>query len=41
LSVDVVAAGTAQKVLAAEVTPMVNPTVISDVPLDCTSVAVK
>ncbi|WP_158252329.1 DUF4012 domain-containing protein [Cryobacterium sp. Y29] len=41
LSVDVVAAGTAQKVLAAEVTPMVNPTAISDVPLDCASVSVK
>lgn len=38
LSVDVVAAGTAKKVLAAQVTPMVNPTAISDVPLDCASV---
>ncbi|WP_166805454.1 DUF4012 domain-containing protein [Cryobacterium sp. Hb1] len=40
LSVDVVAAGTAEKVLAAEVTPMINPTAISDVPLDCASVPV-
>ncbi|WP_206750140.1 DUF4012 domain-containing protein [Cryobacterium lyxosi] len=41
LSVDVVAAGTDQKVLAAEVTPMVNPTAISDVPLDCARVPVQ
>ncbi|MDJ0324448.1 DUF4012 domain-containing protein [Cryobacterium sp. PH31-AA6] len=38
LSVDVVASGTAKKVLAAQVTPMVNPTAITDVPLDCASV---
>jgi hypothetical protein len=41
LSVHVVAAGTAKKVLAAEVTPMVNPTAVSDVPLDCASVPVE
>jgi hypothetical protein len=41
LSVDVVAAGTAKTVLEAQVTPMVNPTTISQVPLDCASVAAK
>ncbi|TFB60257.1 DUF4012 domain-containing protein [Cryobacterium sp. Hz7] len=38
LSVDVVAAGTG-KALEAQVTPMVNPTIISDLPLDCVTVA--
>ncbi|TFB60253.1 hypothetical protein E3N86_09215 [Cryobacterium sp. Hz7] len=41
LSVDAVAAGTAKKMLAAQVTPMVNPTAITNVPLDCASVATQ
>ena len=39
ITLDVVAAATGTKVLEAEVTPMVNPTTISDLPLDCATVA--
>ncbi|TFC63503.1 DUF4012 domain-containing protein [Cryobacterium sp. TMT2-15-1] len=39
ITLDVVAAATGTKALEAEVTPMVNPTTISDLPLDCATVA--
>ncbi|TFC94702.1 DUF4012 domain-containing protein [Cryobacterium sinapicolor] len=39
MAFDVVAAGTDKKALEAQVTPMVNPTTISDLPLDCATVA--
>ncbi len=39
MTLDVVAAGTGTKALEAEVTPMVNPTTVSDLPLDCATVA--
>ncbi|TFD21988.1 DUF4012 domain-containing protein [Cryobacterium sp. TMT4-10] len=40
MTIDVVAAGASKKALEAQVTPMVNPTTISDLPLDCATVAV-
>ena len=39
ITLDVVAAGTGKKALEAQITPMVNPTTISDLPLDCATVA--
>ena len=39
MTVDMVAASTGKKALEAQVTPMVNPTTISDLPLDCATVA--
>ncbi|TFD73264.1 DUF4012 domain-containing protein [Cryobacterium fucosi] len=41
ITIDVVAAGIDKKALEAQVTPMVNPTAITDVPLDCASVAAQ
>ncbi|TFC89518.1 DUF4012 domain-containing protein [Cryobacterium sp. TmT2-59] len=39
MTIDVVAAGTDTKALEAQVTPMVNATTVSDLPLDCGTVA--
>ena len=39
MTIDVVAAGAGKKALEAQATPMVNPTTISDLPLDCATVA--
>ena len=39
MAIDVVAVGTGKKALEAQVTPMVSPTTISDLPLDCATVA--
>ncbi|TFD34642.1 DUF4012 domain-containing protein [Cryobacterium sp. TMT2-10] len=39
MTIDVVAAGTSKKALEAQVTPMVNATSVSDLPLDCGTVA--
>ncbi|TFC50761.1 DUF4012 domain-containing protein [Cryobacterium sp. TMT2-17-1] len=41
MAIDVVALGTGKKALEAQVTPMVNPTTISDLPLDCATVAAE
>lgn len=41
LSFDVLAAKPGKKVLAAQITPMVNPTALDTVPLDCATVSAK
>ncbi|WP_255453791.1 hypothetical protein [Cryobacterium sp. TMT1-19] len=41
MTLDMIASGTGKKALQSEVTPMVNPTTISDLPLDCATVAAE
>ena len=41
LTFDVLAARPGKKVLAAQITPMVNPTALDTVPLDCGTVSAK